>query len=104
MRAENVVRGDAASAEPAENHRHLHRLATQLVSRRAKADLARPQPLEMQDERVAYLRSRLKAMFRFVFNRADEQLLHLARERRVNLSRSRILCEVKDQQWIILRV
>src|SRR5437660_5471997 len=99
MRAENVVRGDAASAESAENHRHLHRLAAQLVSRRAKADLARPQLLEMKRERVAHLSSRLEAMFRFVFNRANEQLFYLARERRVNLPRSRILCEVKNQQW-----
>ena len=58
----------------------------------------------MKTERVAHLGAGLKPMFRLVFDRAHKNSLHLAGERGIDLSRSRILGKVEDEKRIVLRV
>src|SRR5256714_10656572 len=58
----------------------------------------------MMTQRVSHLRSRLKTMFGFVFDSAYQNSFNLTGERRIDLSRPRILGEIKNQQRIVLRV
>lgn len=43
-------------------------------------------------------------ILRLVRNRPDQYALHLWRYARVDLTRARVLAEIKYQQWIVLRI
>src|SRR5262245_18761946 len=69
--------------------------------------LTRSAESESPDMVIEFLTKRLgrrESILRFVFNRAADDLLHPRRHLRGDLSRLRILGEVKDQQGIVLRI
>ena len=68
MRAEHVIRRDPSSAEAAEDHRDLHRLAAKFVRRCAKTDLTGAQLFQMRRKRVTHFCACLKAVLGFVLN------------------------------------
>ena len=104
MRAENVVRGDASAAEPTVDHRDADRLAAQLTGRQTIGDLARTQLFEMRRKHFTHLRAGLETMFGLVLDGPHQDAFHFTGKPRIDLTRTRILCEIENQQWIILRV
>src|ERR1051325_5980184 len=55
VRAKNIVGGDPAAAESAEDHGHSHSFAAELVSRRAETNLAGSQFFQMRRQGLAHL-------------------------------------------------
>src|SRR5882672_7006857 len=104
MRAEDVVGSDSSAAETAVDGLHLHGLAANLRGSSAEADLSRHQFFQMNREGVAHRARGSKPTLRFIFNRAHQYLLHLARQRRCELTWPRILLKVENQKRIVLRV
>src|SRR2546430_16607165 len=43
-------------------------------------------------------------MFRLVLDGPHQDAFHFTGEPRIDLTRTRILCEIENQQWIVLRV
>src|SRR6185436_9946641 len=100
--AKDVVRSNPAAAKSAEDRGHGHGLAAQLISGNAITDLAGSEVFKMMRQHVAQFSACLKAMLRLVFDRADQDSLDLARKLRINLARTRVFGEIKNQQWIVL--
>src|SRR5437899_472693 len=101
MSAKNIVRGDAASAESAKDHRHPDRLATKFKGRGAVTHLARAEFFQMRRQHLAQFRARLKAMLRLVFDGPHQDPLNLAGKRGIDLAWPGILGEIKDQKRIV---
>src|SRR6476659_804719 len=77
MRAENIVGGNASATETAVDRLHLRGLATNNCGRQPVTDPPRHQLLEMISEFVSQLARRAKAIFRFVLDRAHQDLFYL---------------------------
>src|SRR5947199_4785615 len=105
MGAENIIRRDASAAEATEDSLNLNRLAAELLRWDSTVtDFTPTHLLKMIGERLAHLRRRAKATFRFVLDRAHQYALHLGRDAWINLARARVLREIKYQKRIVLRV
>src|ERR1051325_160765 len=104
VRAKNIVGGDPAAAESAENNLHRPGCAAELVSRSAEPTLARAQFFQMRRQSLAHLDAGLKTMLRLVFDGASQNPFHLARKLRIDLARPRILRKVENKQRVVLRI
>src|ERR1041384_4968677 len=101
--AEYVVGSNATTAETTVDRLHLDRLVAQCRRRHSVTHSPGQQLLEMIREFVAQLARRAITILRFVLDRSHQDVFHLTRDRRLNLTRSRVLRAVKNKKRFVLR-
>src|ERR1044072_1471754 len=100
----HIIRSDATTAEAAVDCLHLHRLDACYRRGHSITDASGQQLLEMNRELVSELARGPETILGLVLDRAHQDHLHFTRDRGRDLSRSRILREIKDQERIVLRI
>src|ERR1044071_2412033 len=86
--AEYVVGRDATTTETAVDRLHLDRLVAQDRRRHSVTHSSGQQLLEMIRELVAQLARRAITILRLVLDRSHQDVFHLTRDRRLNLTRT----------------
>src|SRR4030095_15225576 len=103
MGAEDVVGSDTSSTEPAIHGLHLYGFAARLLlSRKSVTNATGHQLFKMYGQSVPQLAGRTEPIFWLVLDSSHQDLFHLARESGSDLSRSRVLAEIENQQRIVL--